>query len=91
MWYLKKKQVYDMLRETSLVIQWLRLCASNQGGTGLIPGQGTKIPCVMWHSQKIKEFKTTVGIIHIAITTKKILLHKDKVWEVWSKKENKSC
>ena len=29
---------------TSLVVQWLRLCASNAGGTGLIPGWGTKIP-----------------------------------------------
>ena len=30
--------------ETSLVLQWLRLCASTIGGTGLIPGQGTKDP-----------------------------------------------
>ena len=29
---------------TSLVVQWLRLCASNAGGMGLILGQGTKIP-----------------------------------------------
>ena len=28
---------------TSLVVQWLRLCASNAGGMALIPGQGTKI------------------------------------------------
>ena len=27
----------------SLVVQWLGLCASTAGGTGLIPGQGTKI------------------------------------------------
>ena len=26
---------------TSLAVQWLRLCASNAGGTGSIPGQGT--------------------------------------------------
>ena len=25
------------------MVQWLRLCASIAGGTGLIPGQGTKI------------------------------------------------
>ena len=25
-------------------MQWLRLCAPNAGGAGLIPGQGTKIP-----------------------------------------------
>ena len=29
---------------TSLVVQWLRLCASPPGGAGLIPGQGTKVP-----------------------------------------------
>ena len=27
---------------TSLVVQWLRLCAPNAGGSGLIPGQGTR-------------------------------------------------
>ena len=46
---------------TSLVVQWLRLHASNAGGPGLIPGQGTrshmlqlKIPHAAtktWHSQ----------------------------------------
>ena len=25
----------------SLAVQWLRLCASNAGALGLIPGQGT--------------------------------------------------
>ena len=30
--------------ETALVDQWLRLSASKAGVTGLIPGQGTKIP-----------------------------------------------
>ena len=28
----------------SLAVQWLRLHASNAGGTGLLPGQETKIP-----------------------------------------------
>ena len=27
---------------TSLVVQWLRLCAPSAGGSGLIPGQGTR-------------------------------------------------
>ena len=27
----------------SLVVQWLRLCAPNAEGLGLIPGQGTRI------------------------------------------------
>jgi len=30
-------------RGTSLVVQWLRLCAPNAGGTGSVLGQGTKI------------------------------------------------
>ena len=29
---------------SSLMVQWLRLGAANAGGTGSIPGQGTKIP-----------------------------------------------
>ena len=33
----------DIFR-TSQVVQWLRLCAPNAEGMGLIPGQGTKIP-----------------------------------------------
>ena len=27
---------------TSMGAQWLRLCAPNAGGSGLIPGQGTR-------------------------------------------------
>ena len=30
-----------------MVVQWLSLCASNAGGAGSIPGQGTKIPHAM--------------------------------------------
>ena len=39
---------------TSLVAQWLRLRTFNSGlgGVGSIPGQGTKIPHDVWHSQK---------------------------------------
>ena len=37
---------------TSLVVQWLRLHASNAGGTGSIPGWGTKIPHALWSGQK---------------------------------------
>ena len=29
---------------TPLAVQWLKLHASNAGGEGLIPGQGTKNP-----------------------------------------------
>ena len=34
---------------TFLVVPWLRLGAPNAGGTGVIPGQGIKIP----HAKKI--------------------------------------
>ena len=34
------------------MVQWLRLCAPNAGGMGLIPGQEVKIPYIAEHSQK---------------------------------------
>ena len=37
---------------TSLVVQWLRLCASSAGIMGLIPGQRTKILHAEQHGQK---------------------------------------
>ena len=40
---------------TSLVVQWLRLCASIANGVGLIPGQGTGILHATWCGQKIKK------------------------------------
>ena len=40
--------------EMSLVVQWLGLCASNEGGASSIPGQGTKILQAMQHCQKKK-------------------------------------
>ena len=38
---------------TSLVVQCLRLCASNAWGTASVPGLGTKIPHA-WCGQKVK-------------------------------------
>ena len=40
---------------TSLGVQRLRLCASNAGDAGSIPGQGTKIPHAVWCGQKKKK------------------------------------
>ena len=37
---------------TSLAVQWLRLQASTEGDTGLILGQGTRIPHTTWCGQK---------------------------------------
>ena len=39
---------------TSLVVQWLRLHASNAGGEGSIPGLGTEIPHALGCGHKIK-------------------------------------
>ena len=33
---------------TSLVVQWLRLCTSNAGGTVSFPVSGTKMPHASW-------------------------------------------
>lgn len=33
---------------TSLEVQLFRMCTSNEGGSGLIPGQGIKIPHAEW-------------------------------------------
>ena len=41
----QEKTGKDWTTGTSLVVQWLRLQASNAGGTGSIPGWGTAMPC----------------------------------------------
>ena len=38
-----RKHHQNWCGRTSLVVQWLTLCASTTGGTGSIPGRGTKI------------------------------------------------
>ena len=38
---------------TSLVVQWLKSCASNVGDVGLIPSLGTKIPHTMQRQDQI--------------------------------------
>ena len=52
---------------TFLVVQWLRLHASNAGGTGSIPSWGTKIPHVMRpkdKERKKKEIPRVLGALH---------------------------
>ena len=41
----------------SLVLQLLRLRASNTGDEGLITGQGTKYPHAMWLTEKQRKKK----------------------------------
>ena len=36
-------------------VKWLRLCTSTARGTGLNPGQGSKISHTMWNSEKKKK------------------------------------
>ena len=38
----------------SLMVQWLRLCASNAGGEGFILGQEAKVPCLRAKKPKHK-------------------------------------
>ena len=40
---------------TSLAAQWLRVCTSNAGGTGSIPGQETNIPHYMPYGQTLNK------------------------------------
>ena len=44
---------YPSSSRTSLAVQWLRHFPSTAGGTGLIPGQGTKISHAAWYGQKL--------------------------------------
>ena len=41
------------------MVQWLRLCTFNAEDSSLTPGQGTKIPRAVRHSQNKKQKKKT--------------------------------
>ena len=45
-----------------LAAQWLRFHTSISGGTGLIPGQGTKIPQTVQHSSKARKWESRLQI-----------------------------
>ena len=49
---------------TSLVVQCLRICASNAVAPGSISSQGTKIPLAMWCGQK----KSIAHILSLFLT-----------------------
>ena len=42
-WVLLSDCVFRLVVGTSLVVQWLRICGSNAGSMGSIPGQGPEI------------------------------------------------
>ena len=55
---------------TSLVVQWLRLCAPNAGGPGSIPGHGTRshMPQLKRsHMPQLKILHATTKIPHTAM------------------------
>ena len=49
--------------QDSLKVQWLRLCISNTENTGLIPGQGTKIPYAMWPKKRGRERRDAQSLL----------------------------
>ena len=49
---------------TSLVVQWLRLCAPNAGGLVSIPGQGTRS-----HLQQLRVHMPQLKTLHAATKT----------------------
>ena len=62
----KEKQSLIIRIGTSLVVQWLRFCASSGGGPGSIPGQGTRSH-MLWlrvHMLKLKILHATAKTQH---------------------------
>ena len=51
----KVEHIQEWMGGNSLVVQWLRLCASTAGGMGLISGWGNKILHVAWPSPAPKK------------------------------------
>ena len=48
------------------MVQGLRRHAFTAGGAGSIPGQGTKIPHVVWHGQKKNFFLIKYTNVHVS-------------------------
>ena len=56
---------------TSLVVQWLRLCAPNAGGLGSIPGQGTRS-----HMPQLRARMPQLKTPHAATKTRRSQINK---------------
>ena len=52
-------------KRTFLLVWWLRLCSSNVGDTGSIPGWATKIPHAVQCSQKIEYIIKLQGFLKV--------------------------
>ena len=59
-----------MIHGTSLVVQWLRLCAPNAGDLGWIPDQGTRSHMPQLRVCKLLKMKQQVKIPRVINTTK---------------------
>ena len=67
---------------TSLVVQWLRFCASNARSAGSIPGWGTKIPHAVQHGQKKKKKSNYTPVKNVKKKKKKnITQWKNFTWD----------
>ena len=68
----KKRDVVKINRQlplgTSLVVQQLKLCPSDAGGAGSIPGWRTKIPHALKYGQKKKKRKKIDSCPKLGIT-----------------------
>ena len=73
----KRHRVQNHKRGTSLVVQWLRPCASNAGGLGSIPGQGTYSHMLQL---KIPQAATKTEILHATTKTRCSQINKNKYW-----------
>ena len=53
----RRKSIRKEAEGTSLVVQWLRLCAPNAGGRGFKPWSGNQDPscCTAWPKKKAKQ------------------------------------
>ena len=63
-------------RGDSLAVQWLELCPSTTGGTGLLSGRETKTSPAALHGKRKKEKKGTgLGFAYILIVVTLVISH----------------
>ena len=67
------EHTYTVFLGTSLLILWLRLCVSNAGVVGSIPGWGTKILHAMQGDQKNIYTFFFFNLLNLATLIKSIL------------------
>ena len=69
------------------MIQWLRLCVSNRGGTSSILSLGTRIPDAAWSGKKKKKKKsrTAVGMGNMWDTGKRTVVEARSNDDLWAR------